>query len=297
MDMIGLGRTAANSTALTPLTFLTRAAAVYPDRTAIVYGDHRITFREFDARTRRLASALAGRGIREGDTVSVMLPNVPAMLDVHYGIPMLGAVLNTINTRLDARTIAYILGHAESKVLITDLAFSPAVAAALAQLERKPLVIDVADPLYAGPGERLGEIDYAEFVAGGAADFTPAPIRDEFQPDARGGGFGEPAWVVVTRGICIASFKGELVASSRHPETQGLCTAKNLWLDVVDARTGERLQGLRGYDESEEWTPHVAGVDEIFEVDTFDDAPGAYIETRNDSFCQHSWSPIAVPRP
>jgi len=94
----------------------------------------------------------------------------------------------------------------------------------------------------------------------GSAVLSLAVIRDEFQPDARGGGFGEPAWVVVTRGICIASFKGELVASSRHPETQGLCTAKNLWLDVVDARTGQRLQGLRGYDESEEWTPHVAGV-------------------------------------
>ncbi|MBI1735289.1 MAG: AMP-binding protein, partial [Candidatus Rokubacteria bacterium] len=106
MDTAGLGPTAANSTALTPISFLPRSAAVYPDRIAVVYGAERITYRELDARTRRLASALAARGIGEGDTVAVMLPNVPAMLDVHYGVPMLGAVLNTLNTRLDARTIA-----------------------------------------------------------------------------------------------------------------------------------------------------------------------------------------------
>src|SRR6185295_15657659 len=109
-----------------------------------------------------LASALAARGIGHGDTVAAMLPNIPPMLDVHFGVPMLGAVLNTINTRLDARTIAYILGHGEAKVLVTDRAFSPTVAAALAQMQRKPLVIDVVDAQYQGPGDRLGEIEYED---------------------------------------------------------------------------------------------------------------------------------------
>jgi len=171
----GLGPTAANAAALTPIAFLPRAAAVYPDRAAIVYGDRRITYRELDTRTRRLASALAARGIGEGDTVAVMLPNIPAMLDVHFGVPMLGAVLNAINTRLDPRTIAYILGHGEAKVLITDRAFSATVGAALAQLDRKPLVIDVVDPLYQGPGERLGEIEYEAFLEQGDPGFAWSP--------------------------------------------------------------------------------------------------------------------------
>src|SRR5688500_9961352 len=111
MDMTGLGRTAADSRPLTPLTFLGRAPAVYRARLAVVYAEQRLTYREFQARTRRLAAALAARGVRDGDTVSVMLPNIPPMRDVLYGVPMLGAVLNTINPRLDARSIAYILRH------------------------------------------------------------------------------------------------------------------------------------------------------------------------------------------
>src|SRR2546425_6123166 len=107
----GLGRVEANFATLTPISFLPRSAAIYPDRTAIIHGQRRISYREFYSRTRRLASALSARGIGEGDTVSVVLPNVPAMLDVHHAVPMLGAVLNAVNTRLDARTIAYILGH------------------------------------------------------------------------------------------------------------------------------------------------------------------------------------------
>jgi fatty-acyl-CoA synthase len=199
MDTAGLGPTAANSAALTPITFLPRSAAVYPDRTAVVYGDQRISYRELDARTRRLASALAKHGIRQGDTVSVMLPNVPAMLDVHHGVPMLGAVLNTLNTRLDARTIAYILRHAETKMLLVDRAFSPVVGAALAQLDTKPLVVDVRDPQYAGPGEGLGGLDYDELVTAGAADFDPPPVRDEYAPMAlcyTSGTTGSPKGVV-----------------------------------------------------------------------------------------------------
>ena len=152
---VGLGRGPANCTPLTPLVFLPRTAAIYPDRVAVIHGDRRISYRALHARARRLASALVARGIGAGDTVSVLLPNVPAMLDAHNGVPLLGAVLNAINTRLDARTVAYILGHGEAKVLITDREFSATVVAALARLDRKPLVIDVDDPLYDGPGERL----------------------------------------------------------------------------------------------------------------------------------------------
>jgi len=215
MDMTGLGRTAANATALTPITFLPRAATVYPDRTAIVYGDQRISYREFDACTRRLASALAARGVGSGDTVAVMLPNIPPMLDVHFGVPMLGAVLNTINTRLDARTIAYILGHGEAKVFIVDRAFAATARAALAQLDKQPLVIDVADPLFDGPREAIGELEYDAFVAGGAADFVPPPIADEWQPMAlcyTSGTTGNPKGVVAHhRGTWMMAM-GEIVA-------------------------------------------------------------------------------------
>jgi 3-(methylthio)propionyl---CoA ligase len=176
---IGRGRTAANFTPLTPVGFLPRAAAIHPDRVAVIHGDRHITYREFQARARRLAGALARRGIGPGDTVSAMLPNVPAMLDAHFGVPMLGAVLNTINTRLDARTIAYILEHGEAKVLITDREYAAVVGPALAGLARKPLVIDVDDALYQGPGDRLGEMDYEEFLATAPEDFAWTPPADE----------------------------------------------------------------------------------------------------------------------
>ena len=195
----GLGPTPANSVPLTPLTFLPRTAAIHPDRVAIVHGDRRVTYRTFHERVRRLASALAARGIGEGDTVSVVLPNVPAMLEAHDAVPSLGAVLNAINTRLDARTIAYILAHGEARVVIVDREFSATVGPALAKLDRRPLVIDVDDPLYAGPGDRLGEIDYEDFVAGGHPDFEPPPRRDEWQPIAlnyTSGTTGNPKGVV-----------------------------------------------------------------------------------------------------
>jgi fatty-acyl-CoA synthase len=116
----GLTPNAANFSPLTPVSFLPRTAAIHPDRTAVVHGTRRYTYRQLHERARRLASALARYGIRAGDTVSVMLPNVPAMVEAHFGVPMLGAVLNTINTRLDPATIAYILDHGEAKVLVTD---------------------------------------------------------------------------------------------------------------------------------------------------------------------------------
>ena len=172
----GLGRGLANFAPLTPLGFLPRTAAIHPDRVAVIHGARRITYREFDERARRLASALIRRGIGPGDTVSAVLPNVPAMLDAHFGVAMAGAVLNTINTRLDARTIAYILEHGEAKVLLTDREYAGTVGPALAKLGRKLLIVEVEDALYQGPGEQLGEIEYEAFLATGSEEFNWAGV-------------------------------------------------------------------------------------------------------------------------
>ena len=190
---------AANHTPLSPVVFLARAAEVYPDRAAVIHGKQRITQAGFYARARQLASALSKRGIKRGDVVSAMLPNVPAMLDAHYGVPMCGAVLNAINTRLDADTVAYILEHGEAKAIIVDRQFAPVVGAALAQIKRKILVIDNDDPLYTGPGERLGNLEYAEFLATGDADYQWSLPKDEYAPIAlnyTSGTTGRPKGVV-----------------------------------------------------------------------------------------------------
>jgi fatty-acyl-CoA synthase len=197
----------ANDAPLTPVSFLARSAAVHPDRVAVVHGPRRITYRQLAERARRLASALARRGIKPGQTVSAMLPNVPAMLDAHFGVPMLGAVLNTINTRLDARTVAYILDHGESKALITDREYAGVVGPALEQIGRRLLVIGVDDPLYEGPGERLGEVEYEAFLAEAAPDFrerTPADEREAIALNYTSGTTGNPKGVVYShRGVYL----------------------------------------------------------------------------------------------
>src|ERR1043166_5021052 len=165
-----LDRNPANFQPLTPLLFLQRCAEVFPDRTAVIHGARKSTYSEFYARARRLASALAKRGISPGDTVAVMLANTPAMLEAHYGVPMAGAVLNTLNTRLDAAIIAFTLDHGDAKVVITDREFSRTIKEALALAKAKPLVIDYEDREFTGPGERLGSIDYEEFLCGGDAE-------------------------------------------------------------------------------------------------------------------------------
>src|SRR4249920_1596978 len=175
-----LERNPANYQPLTPLGFLERAAAVFPAYTAIIHGPLRRSYAEFYARTRRLASALAKRGIKRGDSVSAMLANTPAMLEAHYGVPMTQGVLNTLNTRLDAAVIAFSLDHAETKVLITDREFSKTVKEALALAKVKPLVIDYDDPEYSGAGERLGSIEYEAFVAQGDPDFAWKMPDDEW---------------------------------------------------------------------------------------------------------------------
>lgn len=195
----GLSKNAANFQPLTPLGFLERAALTFPDRVAIVHGALRRDYASFYARTRRLASALARHGIGRGDTVSVMLANTPAMLEGHYGVPMAGAVLNTLNTRLDAAVLAFMLDHAETKVLIVDREFSSVMRAALALCRVRPLVIDYDDPEYAGPGDRIGSVDYEAFIADGDPNFTWVPPRDEWDAitlNYTSGTTGDPKGVV-----------------------------------------------------------------------------------------------------
>jgi fatty-acyl-CoA synthase len=170
----------ANYTPLSPITFLERTASVYPEKTAVIHGDLRYTYAELYTRCRRLASALSRRGIGLGDTVSVMASNVPAMLETHYGVPMVGAVLNALNYRLDPGTIAFILAHAGSKLLITDREYSATIAAALARMDDPPTVIDIDDPIFEG-GELLGEKDYEALLREGSSDDPDRRATDEWQ--------------------------------------------------------------------------------------------------------------------
>jgi fatty-acyl-CoA synthase len=175
-----LDRNPANFQPLTPLTFLERAAQVFPERVAIIHGDLRRNYREFHERSRRLGSALARLGIGRGDTVAVMLANTPAMLECHYGVPMTGGVLNTLNTRLDPAIIAFSLDHGEARVLITDREFSKIIKPALELCKTRPVVIDYDDPEFTGPGERLGTLDYEAFVASGDAGYERSAPGDEW---------------------------------------------------------------------------------------------------------------------
>ena len=153
----GLDRQAANYEPLTPLSFLQRTAWIFPDRPSLVHGARRFTWSETRRRCHRLADALARRGIGKGDTVAVMAANTPEMLECHFGVPMTGAVLNTLNIRLDAAAIAFMLEHGEAKAIFVDREFSDTIRQALAQLGREILTVDIDDPEYNGPGDRIGE--------------------------------------------------------------------------------------------------------------------------------------------
>ena len=217
-----LDRNPANFQPLTPLTFLERSAAVFPDRLAIAHGALRRNYREFHARTKKLASALAKRGFVRGDTVAVMLANTPAMLECHYGVPMCGAVLNALNTRLDAASIAFMLDHGEAKALIVDREFSAVIGAALKRAKARPLVIDYDDPEYDGPGERLGGLDYEDLIGEGDEAYERTAPSDEWDAIAlnyTSGTTGDPKGVVYHhRGANLLSAGNILTADvGRHP--------------------------------------------------------------------------------
>lgn len=196
----GLDRCEANYVPLTPLGFLDRAALVHPKRLAVIHGDLTRTWAETRDRCYRLASSLVQRGIQKGDTVSVLAPNTPAMLEAHYGIPLTGAVLNAINHRLDAEGVAFILRHGECKLLMVDREFASVAKAALELLDRKPIIIDIEDHL-APPGELIGETDYESLIANGDPGFAGIFPSDEWQPIAlnyTSGTTGDPKGVVAS---------------------------------------------------------------------------------------------------
>ncbi|MGB7180537.1 MAG: acyl-CoA synthetase [Burkholderiaceae bacterium] len=222
----GLEPNAANFAALTPLAFLQWAADVYPDHPAVIHGDLVLNWQQVRHRSQQLASQLAVRGIGAGDSVSVVLPNTPPMIEAHHGVPMTGAVLNAINTRLDAATIAFILSHSESRLLITDTEFSSAVGEALeimrANGETPPEVIDVDDPVYTGDADRLGNIEYETWLRQGDPAWVGNAPSDEW--DAIGlnytsGTTGNPKGVVVHHRGAYLNAMGNIAAWNlpRHP--------------------------------------------------------------------------------
>ncbi len=193
-----LERNEANHVPLSPLSLARRTAEVFPDRLAVIHGEERRTWSETYSRCRRLGSALAARGVERGDTVAVMAPNVPPLLEAHFGVPLCGAVLNALNIRLDAATIAFILEHAEAKVLITDREFSPVISEALTKIEAKPLVVDIDDAL-ARSGELLGDLTYEELLSEGDPEFPwtlPANEWDAISLNYTSGTTGNPKGVV-----------------------------------------------------------------------------------------------------
>jgi Acyl-CoA synthetases (AMP-forming)/AMP-acid ligases II len=217
-----LDRNPANYQPLTPLTLLERAAMVHPDHTAIIHGRQRFTYRQFYERSRRLASALTQHGIGRGDTVSVMLSNTPPMLEAHHGVAMTGAVLHSINTRLDAAIIAFQLDHADSKVLIADREFAPTIRAALGQAKVRPLLIEYDDPEFSQPGDPLPAMDYEAFISSGDPAFAWRMPDDEWDAIAlnyTSGTTGNPKGVVYHhRGAYLMCYANVVAAGmGRHP--------------------------------------------------------------------------------
>ena len=195
---VGLDKNPANYAPLTPIDFIAWSARVCPNRVAVIHGERRFSWAETYARSRRLASALAGIGITVGDTVAALLSNTPEHYEAHFGVPMTGAVLNALNTRLDARAIAFMLEHGEAKVLLVDREFSALATAALGMIERAPLVIGVDDPVYDGDGELLG-VEYEAFLSRGDPEYEWQPPSDEWNAIAlsyTSGTTGDPKGVV-----------------------------------------------------------------------------------------------------
>ncbi|MGC6485964.1 MAG: acyl-CoA synthetase [Candidatus Puniceispirillales bacterium] len=214
-----LGKTSANHVPLSPVSILKRTARVHPEKPAVIHGGIRRNWGETEKRCCQLASALQQRGIGKGDTVAVLAPNIPAMLECHFAIPMIGAVLNANNTRLDAATIAYILDHAEAKVFIVDTALSSLAEEALKQAKQAPLVIDIDDP--EGPsGKRIGNLDYETLLAEGDENFAYSPPADEWDALTVGytsGTTGDPKGVVYShRGAYLNAVNNTLCWQMPH---------------------------------------------------------------------------------
>jgi fatty-acyl-CoA synthase len=217
-----LDRTPANFQQLTPLGFLARAALVFPDYPAIVHGDRTYSYSEFYTRSRQFGSALTKLGIGKNDTVSVMLANTPPMLEAKFGVPMTGAVLHSINTRLDAANIAFMLDHAETKVLITDTEYSKVIGEALKMAKARPTIIDYTDPAFPGLGSRLSETEYEDFIAGGDPEFAWKMPDDEWDAitlNYTSGTTGNPKGVVYHhRGAYLLCLGNTLAANmGKHP--------------------------------------------------------------------------------
>ena len=216
-----LDRNAANFQPLTPLSFIERTAATYPEKIAVIHGSVCRSWKETYVRCRRLASALERHGLKAGDTVAAMLPNVPAMVEAHFGISMMGGVLNALNIRLDADAIAFILEHGEAKLLLTDREFSGTIKRAIAKIKNKPFVIDVDDPTFSD-GEMVGEIEYEEFLLGGDPNYAWSWPEDEWNScslNYTSGTTGNPKGVVYHhRGGFLNAIGNALVwAMPPHP--------------------------------------------------------------------------------
>jgi fatty-acyl-CoA synthase len=223
-----LDKNPANYVPLTPIQFLEWSATVCPDHPALVYDGARFSWAETYARCRRLASALSLLGVGRGDTVAVMAWNTPEMFECQFGVPMCGAVLNTINVRLDPATIAFMLDHGEAKVLITDREFSEPIRAALAVCTAQPIVVDLLDRSFGGPGDRMGEIDYEGLLTTGDAGYEWTPPQDEWDAIAlnyTSGTTGNPKGVVYHhRGACLSAL-GTILAGNITRHATFLLTA------------------------------------------------------------------------
>ncbi len=259
---IGLEQNEANYVPLTPLTFLERSAQVYPDKLAVIHGERRYTWSEVFIRCRRLASALAKRGVQKGTTVAILAPNIPEMVEAHFGIPMQGAVVNTMNYRLDAATIAFQLDHGEADVFLVDSEFAGLAREALHRSARKPLVVDIADSEF-DSGERIGKLTYEELLAEGDPEYVWPQVTDEWDPislNYTSGTTGNPKGVVYHHRGAYLNALGNIVSTAMTPDTvklwslpmfhcNGWCFnwsiaavgGTNVCLRRVDAKTMYRL--------------------------------------------------------